>query len=506
MTQEGSSSTNERVLSGALWSAAATISSVLMGLPLTVFLVRVMTRADYGALALGSSIAGLLASFGGLGLAAGVARMGSFELARTGSPGLAAIVRAGIRVAALAASGLALLCLAAVLVMQRLSGLRSGVPVVLLLSPLVALIPFYGVFSGFLQATRQPRRAEGARILVAALSLALSLLVVVVGRPVPTELAAARAIAWLAGLAVLGLALRRWRRSIAEREHGAVSFRGLLRFSLPMLLTGVMWAAVSQLDVTFVGGVLGARAAGLYAPVSRMVEWIVTGFSFAGAYLLPPLTAAVADDDSAEVRRLYHSTSRWGLAVAAPLLGVIVATPTSALRLLYGSPYAGLGTIARILALGAVAHVALGYNGLVLEAHGRPAALAVRSGLALGLNVVACAVLIPRFGLAGAAWSTAVALLTLNAMNSWFLFRRFGIRPWDGRLAFTVGSIAAGTALAWLVAPVATSVLVRCLLAAAVAGAAGGGAALLVSDPAERRSMVRLVRQRGGGRRGRNGP
>lgn len=484
-------SPQELVLRGGVWNAAATLSSLALGFPITVVLVRVMSPSSYGALSLGVAMAGIVGALAGLGLAPGVARLGSFALSSEGTRGLGAVVAAGRRISIWAAVGALVVSAGVIAAVSFVPNARPAAPVFLILMPTVALIPWQGVSLGYRMALHQARRAETSRMLAAVVLLVLSLALVLVGRRSAVELAAPRLIA-----AVVGLVAIAWGVGRAGRGGGKRYTRELMLSSLPLVLSGVMWIVIAQLDVVVLGGVKGTAAAGLYAPVTRLVDWGITFFGFAGAYLLPALTAAATVGDAGAERRLFHSISRWGIVIASPFVGVIVATPSEALQVLYGRGYGTLGDVARILSIGMLVHVGFGFNAASLQAHGYSGLVGRSAALGLLVDLAFCVALIPRFGVYGAAWATTAALAAVNASNSLYQLRRCRLRPWDRGLASTVAALMLGVAVAWMLAPALPDGFVRCVLAAALAGGAGLGASLAVSTPEEREWLSALFRRR----------
>ncbi len=484
----------EHVFRGALWSAAALATSVVLGLPLTVALVRLLPREEYGALALGVAIAGILGAVGGFGLSAAVSRQASHALEAKGGAHAHGVFRAGTRIGLAAGTVVAALALCMAAILLSIARLKPAIPVLLVLTPALAAGPLMAAAGGYLQARRQPARAEFARILTSGFTFALSIVALALGIRAAAAYATFRSLGALAGLVLMLLAVSRFSHMTGEAMDADPPARDLLRFSVPLLLTSLMWTAIAQLDVVFLGAYRGAGAAALYEPVTAMVEWIPMVFTLAGSYLLPEVTAAVARDDRAQIASLYHATSRWGFAIASPFVGVVLVAPSAALGFLYGDAYGNLDGVARVLLIGSFIHVVLGFNGVVLEAYGRPGQVAARALAGLGANVAACIILIPMLGAYGAAWATSVAFLVVNFANSWFLYRRYKVAPWDRRFLMVVLSVTVGAGVAWLVVPLIDPLLVKCIVAAALTGGAGIAAAIAVAQPDERASMRQVLK------------
>ncbi len=416
---DGQTLSRQRVLGGAVWSGLSTGSQLLLGIPITVILVRTMARAEYGAYALALSTAGFISVIAGFGLASGVSRVAAFEAAKDETRGAARVLRAGVRLSVFPAVGVCIIAAGVALWFSDNSRLHAVAPVIVALIPVVAVTSLYGVLQGTLVALHQPRKVEGTRILFSVGILLLTLSVILLGFRTAVPIAAVRGVPLVACVTILWWFTRDLRRrEVAPGDRSTI--RSIFSYSTPMLINGLMVSAIWQLDVTLLGIFRGPKPVALYAPVSSMMIWPLTFFGVVGTYLLPQLTRQVAHEDPDGLRNLYHTASRWGWVLAAPLIGVFLATPSSLLGFLFGTAYMGLAAPTRILTLGALAVILTGFNSQALVAQGNPRTLAWRSGVSLLADVLACAMLIPLFGIIGAATATVIGFATLNFMNSWF--------------------------------------------------------------------------------------
>jgi O-antigen/teichoic acid export membrane protein len=428
-----------RVASGAVWSFIRFGLAMLLALPVTVLLVRSMAPTQYGILAVATTIIALSSALTGLGLNTAVAQMAASARAEDQGGGVLVAAKSGLVIAAGVALITVVLAPPLVLVLRMDHTLRSSAVVVGILLPTVVFTPFVAVFSGLLQAAFEARKATVVNTVSAAATAALSATAVLVGRRSAVDIALARALGILILVVGLGWCVRHWWLQAGAGKNIRSDHRRLLPFALAMLLSAIVWTAISQLDVLFVGIERGFVAASLYAPISRVADFEI-GFAalFAG-YLLPAMVAAKSQATSA-VRDLYHWSSRWSFVICAPMLGLLLVAPSQTVEILFGTRFSGVTLPARLLGVAAAIHIAFGFNGLTLDAFGLARPVAVRSGAGIVASAVCCPVLIPLFGLTGAALSTLVAIVVVNALSSWALLKRFGIWPWDTRLAATIGA------------------------------------------------------------------
>jgi O-antigen/teichoic acid export membrane protein len=485
-----------RVAAGGLWSAMSWILGLMLGIPMTVLLVRTMTPRQYGVLAVATTITTIGVAVAGLGLSAAVSQAAASARFEHGAIGVALAARSGMKIAIRVAAVLCVLSPLLVLFLRRASTLHATAVVVAVLLPTVIVSPIGGVFRGVLQALFEAKKTTIANLIGFGATVVLTVLAIVAGRQSALDIGIARSIGGLAGTAAVLWAAGSWLVRTRDARAHPHPPPPLLGFAVAMLLNTIVWTAISQLDVFFVGVVLGPSRAGLYAPASRLADFAVALAALIGTYLLPALTMARAEGSSS-VGDLYHWSSRWSFTLASPLLALMLVSPSAVLTVLFGQRFAGLDTPTQILGLGATIHILFGFNGLTLEAHGLPRPVAIRSGAGLLVSVTACPLLIPWLGLTGAALATLTAIVTVNVLSSWPLLRHFGIWPWDRALSLTAIAFAAALGLVVVTASLLhLSGLPRCAITASLAILVTVAVSVAVGDRAEAKRLLAGARQR----------
>ena len=141
----------------------------------------------------------------------------------------------------------------------------------------------------------------------------------------------------------------------------------------------------------------------------------------------------------------------WNTSVSIPIFLTLALIP-GALLALFGETYSLGASALAILAVGQLLNTAAGPLGQVINMSGRAYVNMMNNAAVAGLNVVACIVLIPRFGMVGAALSFASSLALVNALKLVQVRILFGISPFR---ADTLRTLAAAAAAASIAAPVA---------------------------------------------------
>ena len=108
---------------------------------------------------------------------------------------------------------------------------------------------------------------------------------------------------------------------------------------------------------------------------------------------------------------------------------------------LFGSTYSKGASALAILAAGQLFNAATGPLGQMINMSGRPYLTLVNNATVAALNIGACLVLIPRYGVTGAACSTTGAITLVNLIKLVQVRIIFGLNPFTVRAVRAVGAV-----------------------------------------------------------------
>jgi O-antigen/teichoic acid export membrane protein len=188
--------------------------------------------------------------------------------------------------------------------------------------------------------------------------------------------------------------------------------RRVLRFGLRAQVGTLLLLVNARLDFAIVGALVGPAALGVYAVASRYAELLRLP-SLAFNYVLYPEFAR--DDGPAAARKAVRLIPRvgWIPAAAAIPLGLSAAF---VIRLLFGGEFGGAVVPACILLLGLSGGGVSAIVTAFLYGQGRPGLNSIGMGAGLAATVVLDLLLIPPFGIVGAAVASSVAYLITTAV------------------------------------------------------------------------------------------
>lgn len=204
--------------------------------------------------------------------------------------------------------------------------------------------------------------------------------------------------------------------------------RHWLAASLPVLLVDGQYILLANLDVLVVGAVLDPQAVAVYFAAARVVA-LVSFVHFAiSAVSAEPIARFHARGDRGALIDIVRRLTRIDLALT--LAGGLVVTALARPVLgLFGDGFeAGRGVMA-ILVAGLFVQAAFGPIRFLLTMTGQQNAMAVVLTATSALNVVLALLLVPRFGLEGAAVATTSTLAVSCLLLALLARRRLGFWP-----------------------------------------------------------------------------
>ncbi|WP_424020000.1 flippase (plasmid) [Halorientalis pallida] len=224
------------------------------------------------------------------------------------------------------------------------------------------------------------------------------------------------------------------------RLAGAVRFHGreLVAFSAPLIVATVLSRLLTWTDTLMLGFFRSSREVGLYSAAYPLATSLVLMFGAFGFMYLPLTSRLDAEDEHDEIDRVFTLTTKWILIGTFPAFLVLTVFSDDVLGVLYGPTYTPAATALTVLAVGFFTHAAAGRNRETISALGYTKYVFLSNVVGFACNVVLNLVLIPRFGMVGAAVASASSYCLLNCFVNAVLKLRFGISSFSGPVVRTV--------------------------------------------------------------------
>lgn len=230
--------------------------------------------------------------------------------------------------------------------------------------------------------------------------------------------AVAAAIAAILGL---GLLYTRFYRSFDAAGAPEPSLRRrILEYSVPLTVSRSAGVIAARVDTILIGFFMNPVAVGFYTLGKQISEFVLAPAGSIGFAVSPTFGEDKANDDLDRAARLYETTVQYVLLLYVPATVGILVIAEPAILLVFGQEYAGAVPVVRVLGLFVLVQSVTLVTTDVLDFLGRARVRAVAKGACsvanFGLNIL----LIPVYGVVGAAAAT-VATYTVYALANLYI-------------------------------------------------------------------------------------
>lgn len=223
---------------------------------------------------------------------------------------------------------------------------------------------------------------------------------------------------------------------------------GVVRYALPMGAAELASSAAQRMDLFFVTAFADPRSVGIYAAAMQLGNAIRAVRRSFDPIVTALFSKIGADLDPARIRATFsHATS----------LIVTTQTPIYAFLMLFAGQLLGLYGPGFDRGAGAVVVIAgvwmlngmVGLNGLIVMGLGRSDWILGDVLGTIAIQAACLLVLVPAFGMTGAAVAVGLGYTVQNGVQAWQAHRLTGSRTYDGRVALAlavalVGMLALG--------------------------------------------------------------
>lgn len=456
------------VTRGTILLLIGTLGFVVENFVARVLLVRTLSLAEWSAFSLALTASGLFAAFGSLGLGSAIARMlpyaSSLEERRQ-------MVRTAFLIVLPSAVGIA----GAVFLLAQLSPdhALTGLPVTLeflavaaafaILSSLVA-----SVFQGFEDVS-----ANAFFVQIANPLLFLVFLAAAYGLAGFTLSYVAALLSYVAAAVATLLTLVVYSRlrlpaKLPPGPRPAGLSRKLLLFAVPLFLVSILSYLTQNAD-TLVLGLFHPSQVGQYTASLSLARLLQVGISALGYIFLPVTTRFLRTGDQEAVRVTYVTTTKWTILTSLPFFLLFFFLPTRSMAFVYGSPYALDALALQLVVLGSFLSTLVGPSTQGQVAYGQTTLLLANTLAAALADVVLAFLLVPSYGLVGAAvaWACANALLPILSAVELALME--GVHAFRPHYLLPLGLTVVPLGLLFLDAPPRLPILLLPVLGLAVA-------------------------------------
>ncbi len=187
---------------------------------------------------------------------------------------------------------------------------------------------------------------------------------------------------------------------------------------------------MAQSDQILIGVYLNARDLGIYAVATALVAFVPIVLQSVNQIFSPTIAELHARGEHTMLARIFQTLTKWTLGLTLPLAAMMIIFAPVLMRIFghdfeIGWPILVIGTVGQLVNCG------VGSVGYLLQMSGYQRDL-VRIQTIMAIVMIGLGfLLIPRWGIVGAAMAAAIINLASNLWYLWEVRRRLGMSPYN---------------------------------------------------------------------------
>ena len=205
----------------------------------------------------------------------------------------------------------------------------------------------------------------------------------------------------------------------------------LVFFSVPLFGVALSANIVNWAGVFGLGYFGEAHEVAYFSAIQRAAQILTIPLLAVGFLYLPVATELIGKGKHADVRGLYVGLTKWISILTIPVFLYLFIDSDFFLTQLFGDEYRNLGAALKVMILGSFVHILVGPNSMTMIAFGDTKIVFIGAVIASLVSVVGSMLLIPEFGVIGAASSISIARIISNFYISWKMNSQYSIHVFD---------------------------------------------------------------------------
>lgn len=425
MTEDHTLNLRKRLSAGVIVSFFVRSSAIGLSLAVSIALARLLGPESYGVFTYAVTIASLLFIPAVLGFPQLLVRLtASYRQSdRWGElRGLLQFAPAAV----FAASAVLALCGAGALLVWPGLVSEARVDIFYLALLVVPVMALTSIVSSVVRGLHKVILAQLAELIIRPLIFLVLIVSVAWGLELslgPDMAIALYLVSWLVAFLFCVFFMMRnlpWQRLAVKAVYPLPTW---VRSAGPLLLSGGMFFLHSRTDILMIGIFDPPDQVGIYQVASKGSGVLLFFLTLNAAVIAPYLSSLYSAGKNEVMQKVLSYSTGLAFAATLPALLILVLFGDHILQFVFGQPYVPAYTAMAILAVGYFFSVSMGSCGLVLNMTGFETKGAIGLGISSVANVLLNLLLIPRFGIEGAAIATCLSIFLWNILLVCFVWQ-----------------------------------------------------------------------------------
>jgi O-antigen/teichoic acid export membrane protein len=201
----------------------------------------------------------------------------------------------------------------------------------------------------------------------------------------------------------------------------------VLDVAYTIIFTSMSILLYTQADIWILGMFTSTESVGIYGIAAKLVILVYFPMVAFGAVIPSLISSIHFSGDLQELRRVVRESTRWILSIAMPIILILLLEGNYILHYCYGAEFEAGYIVLVILTIGQMIKAGSGMVGILFQMTGGHK-IYMKVNIIWGiLNVALNLLLIPRYGMLGAAGATAVCLSMVDVISIYLIYKRLEV-------------------------------------------------------------------------------
>ena len=198
--------------------------------------------------------------------------------------------------------------------------------------------------------------------------------------------------------------------------------------AIPLLFNDSAFVLLAQTDTLMTGAILGTFQAGIYGAAFKTAAGVSFMLMGVNAIAAPMFATLHTQGDYRGLQKLTSTVARW-MFYPTLIFALLLILFGDRILGLFGAEFVAARWSMTVLILGQLVNVGAGSVGYLMEMTGHHQQCAFVLGCSAVLNLILNAILIPAFGIMGAAIATATTMALWNIWLHCLVVKHLGVKP-----------------------------------------------------------------------------
>ena len=214
---------------------------------------------------------------------------------------------------------------------------------------------------------------------------------------------------------------------VVIKQIGSIN---LIKYGAVLTITTITSIGLKFLDMIMIGHYKSDSDVGVYSIAAFIATIIETPLNSLERIANPKIAHGLAENNHKEVKDIYYQSSKY-LTIIGGLLTILVILNIGDLLLMLPNDYSSGIKVTMIISISAFVNMATGINYPILFNSHKYYYGAIFIAIMLATSFALNTLLIPIYGIMGAAIATTVAAIMFNGLKYLFILKEFKMQPFQ---------------------------------------------------------------------------